>query len=145
MVKREGQGAQGGLARLALQLTFPHCDAMPAHLGEFLLHLFVTLLVSCNLPNPKVGVGLGHPELLAFMPMPKTTIYKNAGSILSKYQIRTSWQTRAVQSIPVPSREQEPSHDHLGLRSRTVYRGHNSTPYIFFHFLFEDVFVPTKV
>jgi hypothetical protein len=50
------------------------------------------------------------------MAMPKATVHKDAGAVLSKYEIRMTWQPLMVQPISETSLPQTTSHNHLRIR-----------------------------
>ena len=58
MVQSECYRLQRFFPFLGCQLTFPYRYAMPAHSGQFLLLLTITLFVPTNLRNPELMVRL---------------------------------------------------------------------------------------
>ena len=60
-----GEGFEGLLAAVGLELALPDGDAVPSHCGYLLLFLDVSLFVAVDFLFPKVDVGLGHLETVA--------------------------------------------------------------------------------
>ena len=60
-----GEGLEGALAALGLELTLPDGDAVPSHGGYLALFFDVALLVAADFLLPEVGVCLGHLEVRA--------------------------------------------------------------------------------
>ncbi len=58
VVKRKCQRLQRQLTDFGLQLTFPDCNTVPPHSGQFSLLLLVTLLVPANLLHPKLPIRI---------------------------------------------------------------------------------------
>ena len=57
-----GEGLEGALAAVGLELTFPYGDAVPSHCGYLALLLFVALVVATDLIFPEASVGLAYSE-----------------------------------------------------------------------------------
>ena len=71
-----GEGFEGLLAAVGLELTFPYGDAVPSHGGYLALFFDVALLVAADFLLPEVGVGLGHLETVAVVvSVPKAAVY----------------------------------------------------------------------
>ena len=108
------QGERDGVQRLFplrwLQLALPYRDAMPAHLRQPPLFLFIPFLVPANLRHPEITIGSWNLAArgvlnyalcimnyaLNIVSMPKAPIHEDACPILSQHQVRMSWQPSVV-------------------------------------------------
>ena len=118
------------------QLTFPYCYTVPTHFCQFALFFFVALLVSADFLLPKLRVCLWCAVTFAsLMSMPKTSIYKYAGSIFTQYKVRMPRKTRIVQTVSESTTPQVFSHYQLRLRVFRADRGHCLVPLFFRHFV----------
>lgn len=99
-VEGEDKTSECLLALRVLELAFPYSDAMPAHLCQFLLLLFVALFVPAYFLPPKVSVGLWQLKIFAFVvTVPKATVDKDARAVFPQHQIRMPWETRVVETV----------------------------------------------
>ena len=117
MIERECKGCKCLLTFVGLQLTLPHNDYVPAHLGKFLLFFLVALFVSLDFLLPEVCVRLGHPEVLtAIMSVPKAAVDKHTRAVLAQHDIGMTGQTGIVQPITESLSPQKLTHKNLWLR-----------------------------
>lgn len=99
-VEGEGKASERLLALRGLELAFPYYDAMPAHLCQFLLLLFVALFVPAYLLPPKISVGLWQLKIFAaVVTVPKASVDEDAGAILPQHQVGMTGETRVVEAI----------------------------------------------
>lgn len=125
VVDSECKRLQCLFSHLRLQLTFPHCNAVPSHLCQLLLLFLVTLFVTHDFLLPKVCVRLGQSEVLtAIMPMPKAAVDKDARAVLPQHNVWMTRQTRIVQSVSETLTPQVFAHKYLWLRVRRANRSH---------------------
>ena len=81
-----------------------------------MLNLLISLLVALDLCFPKVYPRFGHYKIFTpLMTMPKASIDENACAVSSKDNIRFSWQSWMIQSIPKPHIPQILAHNKLRL------------------------------
>ena len=100
MVERIFQCQERLFPFLGFQLTFPYRHAVPPHSCQFLLYLFVTLDVACDFSCPELRVRFGNDVIFAtLMTMPETAVDKDAGAVFPQHNVRTSRQTRMVQTV----------------------------------------------
>ena len=116
MVERISQRSKGLFAFSFLQFAFPHRNAMPAHACKLLLFSSVTLLVTCHLLHPKVGVGLRDDIITAsFMSMPETAVHENTGPVLAQHDVRMPRQPWTVHPVTESAPPQIFPDNHLWL------------------------------
>lgn len=89
-VKGQFQGLERLFTSFFGQFTSPNSDAMPSHRRQPLLHLDITLAVTCDFLLPKVAVRLGQTKSTAVMSMPETTIDEDARAIFVQHHVRMS-------------------------------------------------------
>lgn len=117
LVERIGEARERGLPSLGLQLAFPNCDAMPAHLRQLLLHGFVALLVAAYFRNPIVLVRLRRLIILAVdVSVPKAAVHENADAVSAQHDVGLAGQPLVVEPIAVAETPKEFAHNQLGLR-----------------------------
>lgn len=99
-VEGEGKASERLLTMRALELAFPNRHAVPAHLCQFLLLLFVALFVSVYLLPPKVSVGLWQLKVFAaVVSVPKAAVDKDARAVLPQHQVGMPRETRVVETV----------------------------------------------
>lgn len=83
------------------QLTLPQCDGNPSHRCQLLPHFLVPFSVAFNFLLPEFGIRLWYNiEPAAFMPVPETSVHKNACPVWVEYYIRLTRQSRMIQPVP---------------------------------------------
>lgn len=91
---------------------------MPSHFGELLHFLLVALLVSLNLPFPKILVCLGQVVVLAvFVAMPEASVYENDRAVFQHHYVGMSGQAGVVQAVTKSPAEEKMPYNHFRLRS----------------------------
>lgn len=95
-VQRIFQRLQSTVAFRRLQLTLPNSNAVPAHLSQLALLLPVAFTITVYLVFPKNNISFRQMPVLAIMPVPETTVYKNTGTIFAHYNIRMTGQAWMV-------------------------------------------------
>ena len=119
-----------------LQLTFPNCDAVPAHACQFVLFFLVAGLVAFYLRLPEVCPTLRHHEILAtLVAMPKATVDKDDSSILSHHDIRMPRQAWMVQPVSEPMGKQIAPHQDFRLGVLAANGGHAVAALFFCQFV----------
>ncbi len=128
MVQRERNRLQRFFTFRRLQFALPHRNAMPAHLCQLALLLFVPLLVPSNLRHPELMVRLRNLatfrtlndffRLTSYIihqvvSMPKATIHKDARPVFPQHQVRMPRQPFVVQPIAKAPTPQATSHNQL--------------------------------
>ena len=82
-------------------MTFPDGETMPSHSRQCLLIVFISLLITLDFSAPEFGVGLRHSEIAAIlMPMPETSIHKDACAIFTHDDVGMPRQPLMEESIP---------------------------------------------
>ena len=120
-----GEGGEGLLAAVGLELTFPYGDAVPSHCGYLLLFLDVSLFVAVDFLFPKVGVGLGHLEVGAsVMPMPEATVDEDDCAVFAQNDVRMTGESGMVEAIAEAAGKEILAHQYLGARSLALYCSH---------------------
>lgn len=73
---------------------------MPPHSRQSLLVVLIPLFVALDFVVPEFGVGLRHSEIAAIIvPMPKASIYKDAGTIFTHDDVGMTRQSLMEESI----------------------------------------------
>ena len=84
VIDGESKSLQRLFPHLWLQLALPHRDAVPAHLCQLLLFLYIPFLIAFDFLLPKVSIRFGQPEVFAaIMPMPKAAVDKHTRAVLA--------------------------------------------------------------
>lgn len=129
MVQGVFQRRKSLLAPVGLQLTFPHRDAVPPHMCQFLLHSLVALLVAHYFGRPEFNIAFRHLEIpAAFMSVPEAAVHKDTCTILAQHNVGMSRQPRMIQPVSESSRKQILPDYHLRLCVSRMYGRHIFVP-----------------
>ena len=127
LVQGKYQRLQCCFTLLRFQLTLPNGDRVPPHLRQFLLFLYIPLLVPPYLSHPEISIRLRYTAT-TFVSMPEAPIHENARPIFLQHQIRMTWQPRRIQPISESPAPQSLAHNHFRLRILRMDRRHILMP-----------------
>ena len=104
-VEGEGKASESLITMRVLELAFPYRDAVPTHLCQSLLLLFVALFIPAYLLPPKFSVGLWQLKIFTtIVTVPKATVDKDACTVFPKHQIGMPGEPRVVETIAEATR-----------------------------------------
>ena len=134
VVEGLGEGVEGLLAAVGLDLTFPYSDAVPSHGSYLALFLYVALFVATDFLFPEVGVGLGHLEALAVvMSVPEAAVDEDDGAVFAQYDVGMTREAGMVEAVAEAAGKEILAHQHLGARSFAFYGGHAAVSLLLCH------------
>ena len=120
-----GEGFEGLLAAVGLELALPDGDAVPSHCGYLLLFLDVSLFVAVDFLFPKVGVGLGHLETVAVVvSVPKAAVDKDDCAVFAQHDVGMTGESGMVEAIAEAAGKEILAHQYLRARSLALYCRH---------------------
>ena len=120
-----GEGGEGLLAAVGLELALPDGDAVPSHCGYLLLFLDVSLFVAVDFLFPEVGVGLGHLEVGAsVMPMPKASVDEDDCTVFAQHDVGMAGESGMVEAIAEAAGPEILAHQYLWACSLALYCSH---------------------
>ena len=129
-----GEGFEGLLAAVGLELALPDGDAVPSHGGYLALFLDVALLVAADFLLPEVGVGLGHLETVAvFVSMPKAAVDEDDCAVFAQNDVRMTGESGMVEAIAEAAGKEILAHQYLGARSLALYCRHAAVALLLGH------------
>ena len=120
-----GEGLEGGLAAVGLELTLPDGDAVPSHGGYLALFFDVALLVAADFLLPEVGVGLGHLEVRAVVvSMPEATVDEDDCAVFAQHDVGMAGESGMVEAIAEAAGKEILAHQNLRARSLALDWSH---------------------
>ena len=120
-----GEGVEGLLAAVGLELTLPDGNAVPSHGGYLALFFDVALLVAADFLLPEVGVGLGHLEVRAVVvSMPEATVDEDDCAVFAQHDVGMAGESGMVEAIAEAAGKEILAHQYLRARSLALYCRH---------------------
>jgi hypothetical protein len=97
MVQGVNQPLKRLLTHLRLQLTFPHCDAVPSHPCHFALRFNIPCFVPLYLSAPIFHIRLWqHKSIASLMAVPEATVHEYHRPVPSQHDVWSPWQTLVI-------------------------------------------------
>ena len=120
-----GEGFEGLLAAVWLELALPDGDAVPSHCGYLALFFDVALLVTVDFLLPEVGVGLGHLETVAVVvSMPKASVDEDNCTVFAQHDVGMAGESGMVEAIAEAAGPEILAHQYLWACSLALYCSH---------------------
>ena len=125
VIQRDCNRLHGGFQFVLGQVALPNDEHLPTVVDEDVVVLPVTFAIASNLCSPKVSVAFRHYKLgAAFVSVPETSVNKDCCTIFAHYDVRLTWDTLYVQSVPIPMCPQPPTNQHLRFGCLVAYVRH---------------------
>ena len=120
-----GEGLEGALAAVGLELTLPDGNAVPSHGGYLALFFDVALLVAADFLLPEVGVGLGHLEVRAVVvSMPEAAVDEDDCAVFAQHNVGMAGESGMVEAIAEAAGKEILAHQNLRARSLALDCSH---------------------
>ena len=120
-----GEGLEGALAAVGLELTLPDGNAVPSHGGYLALFFDVALLVAADFLLPEVGVGLGHLEVRAVVvSMPEAAVDEDDCAVFAQHDVGMAGESGMVEAIAEAAGKEILAHQNLRARSLALDCSH---------------------